>query len=120
MPVPIIGTPFVSSAFSRVSSVLSQNVIMGNLRASQEELLRIQEQLATGLRILRPSDDAIGANRILEYNIQINRNEQFTMNITTANGRVNGVITEREPPDGYLVFQGGLPEIEDFLRGRLT
>ncbi len=24
-------------------------------------------------------------------------------------------ITEREPPDGYLVFQGGLPEIEDFL-----
>ncbi len=29
--------------------------------------------------------------------------------------RVVDEITEREPPDGYLVFQGGLPEIEDFL-----
>jgi glutamyl-tRNA(Gln) amidotransferase subunit D len=29
---------------------------------------------------------------------------------------INGEITEREPPDGYLVFQGGLPEIDDFLK----
>ena len=29
---------------------------------------------------------------------------------------VNGEITEREPPDGYLVFQGGLPEVEEFLK----
>jgi glutamyl-tRNA(Gln) amidotransferase subunit D len=26
-------------------------------------------------------------------------------------------ITEREPYDGYLVFQGGVPEIRDFIRG---
>jgi glutamyl-tRNA(Gln) amidotransferase subunit D len=26
-----------------------------------------------------------------------------------------GEITEREPHDGYLVFQGGVPEIQDFL-----
>ncbi|MBD3170304.1 MAG: Glu-tRNA(Gln) amidotransferase subunit GatD [candidate division Zixibacteria bacterium] len=32
---------------------------------------------------------------------------------------VNGEITEREPPDGYLVFQGGLPEIENFLKDYL-
>jgi glutamyl-tRNA(Gln) amidotransferase subunit D len=29
---------------------------------------------------------------------------------------INGEITEREPPDGYLVFQGGLPEIDEFLK----
>jgi glutamyl-tRNA(Gln) amidotransferase subunit D len=29
---------------------------------------------------------------------------------------INGEITEREPPDGYLVFQGGLPEVEEFLQ----
>ncbi len=29
---------------------------------------------------------------------------------------INGDITEREPPDGYLVYQGGLPEIEEFMR----
>ncbi len=27
-----------------------------------------------------------------------------------------GEITEREPHDGYLVFQGGMPEIEDFMK----
>ena len=25
-------------------------------------------------------------------------------------------ITEREPYNGYLVYQGGIPEMEDFLR----
>jgi glutamyl-tRNA(Gln) amidotransferase subunit D len=29
---------------------------------------------------------------------------------------VAGEITEREPHDGYLIFQGGMPEIEEFLR----
>jgi glutamyl-tRNA(Gln) amidotransferase subunit D len=29
---------------------------------------------------------------------------------------VNGEITEREPPDGYLIFQAKLPEIERFLK----
>ncbi|MCP4583447.1 MAG: Glu-tRNA(Gln) amidotransferase GatDE subunit D, partial [candidate division Zixibacteria bacterium] len=29
---------------------------------------------------------------------------------------INGEITDREPPNGYLVFQGGLPEIDDFLK----
>ncbi len=28
---------------------------------------------------------------------------------------INDEITEREPPDGYLVFQGGLPEIKEYL-----
>lgn len=29
---------------------------------------------------------------------------------------VNGEITEREPYNGYLVYQGGISEIEDFLK----
>jgi glutamyl-tRNA(Gln) amidotransferase subunit D len=29
---------------------------------------------------------------------------------------INDEITEREPYDGYLIFQGGLPEIEEFLK----
>lgn len=29
---------------------------------------------------------------------------------------VNGEISEREPFDGYLVFQGGLPELEDYFK----
>jgi glutamyl-tRNA(Gln) amidotransferase subunit D len=29
---------------------------------------------------------------------------------------VNSEITEREPYNGYLVYQGGVPEVEDFVR----
>jgi glutamyl-tRNA(Gln) amidotransferase subunit D len=28
---------------------------------------------------------------------------------------IAGEITEREPSNGYLVFQGGIPEVEDFI-----
>jgi glutamyl-tRNA(Gln) amidotransferase subunit D len=29
---------------------------------------------------------------------------------------VNGEITQKEPYNGYLVYQGGVPEVEDFVR----
>lgn len=29
---------------------------------------------------------------------------------------VNGEITQREPYNGYLVYQGGVPEVEEFIR----
>ncbi|MBC8278959.1 MAG: Glu-tRNA(Gln) amidotransferase subunit GatD [FCB group bacterium] len=32
---------------------------------------------------------------------------------------VAGEITERETFDGYLIFQGGLPELEDFLKSHM-
>ena len=27
-----------------------------------------------------------------------------------------GEITEREPYDGYLIFQGGMPELTEFMK----
>lgn len=87
MVVP--GTPFVSSTFSRVSSVLSRNVILGNTRRVEEELLRVQEQLATGLRILRPSDDIVASNRVLDFTTRISRDDQFLRNIERGLARLN-------------------------------
>ena len=28
---------------------------------------------------------------------------------------INGEITEREPSNGYLIYQGGIPEVEEFI-----
>ena len=28
---------------------------------------------------------------------------------------INGEITEREPSNGYLIYQGGVPEVEEFI-----
>ncbi len=33
---------------------------------------------------------------------------------------IGGDMTEGEPAEGYLVFQGGLPEIQDFLKSIWT
>jgi glutamyl-tRNA(Gln) amidotransferase subunit D len=29
---------------------------------------------------------------------------------------ISGEITEREPYNGYLVYQGGIPEVEEFIK----
>jgi glutamyl-tRNA(Gln) amidotransferase subunit D len=29
---------------------------------------------------------------------------------------IAGEITEHEPYNGYLIFQGGIPEVEEFIR----
>jgi glutamyl-tRNA(Gln) amidotransferase subunit D len=28
---------------------------------------------------------------------------------------INGETTDREPSNGYLVYQGGIPEVEEFI-----
>ncbi|MCU0372715.1 MAG: Glu-tRNA(Gln) amidotransferase GatDE subunit D, partial [Ignavibacteria bacterium] len=28
---------------------------------------------------------------------------------------INGEITDREPSNGYLIYQGGIPEVEAFI-----
>jgi len=29
---------------------------------------------------------------------------------------INDEITEREPYNGYLIYQGGVPEVEEFIK----
>jgi flagellar hook-associated protein 3 FlgL len=82
------GSPFVSSTFSRVSSVLARNVVLSNLRRTQEDLLLIQEQLSSGFLINRPSDDPVGSNRVLDFDLGLSRNASFLKNLSTAAGRL--------------------------------
>ena len=41
-----------------------------------------------------------------------NRGEVQEMMLTP----VAGEITEREPQNGYIILQGGIPEVDDFIR----
>ncbi|MDP6958029.1 MAG: flagellar hook-associated protein FlgL [Planctomycetota bacterium] len=82
------GMSFVSSTFSRVSSVLSRNVFLGNMRSNQEDMLRIQEQLSTGRSILRPSDDPVGAHKVLDFNLRISRDDQYIRNLDAGTARL--------------------------------
>lgn len=54
----------------------------------QSTLSETQVQIATGRRLLRPSDDPIGAARALSFRESISRLEQFDRNSNTAQARL--------------------------------
>jgi len=72
------------------SQIYDQNVrsIMNN----QEELIKTQEQLATGKRIITPSDDPVGAAKVLRLTEEIDALDQFKRN----NDLVTGSLEQQE------------------------
>ncbi|MCP5158875.1 MAG: flagellar hook-associated protein FlgL [Gammaproteobacteria bacterium] len=50
-------------------------------------LAKVQEQISSGLKILKPSDDPTSSARLMELHKQLKLNEQYGRNITIANGR---------------------------------
>ena len=64
------------------------NSAVGNLRTLQADVNALQEQVATGRRIQRPSDDPNGAARILDYRESLATLDQFQRNTELARGRL--------------------------------
>lgn len=54
----------------------------------QSGIAKVQEQIATGKRLLRPSDDPAGATRVLDLTQGIERMEQFAKNAGAAEQRL--------------------------------
>jgi flagellar hook-associated protein 3 FlgL len=110
------GPPLAGGGPIRVSSLLTRNVVLSNLNRAQRQLLRIQEQLSSGYRINRGSDDPVGASRVQDYTLGIRRDEQFLRNIEIAAGRLavadgslEGALSIVEEARGILLDQiGGL------------
>jgi len=68
----------------RVSNAMMANNIQNYLFRHTENLLDIQERIASGKRINRPSDDPIGMGLALGYKRDISRLDQFNANIDHA------------------------------------
>jgi flagellar hook-associated protein 3 FlgL len=56
----------------------------GNIQSNLEKLYNANEQLSTGMRINRPSDDTIGITKVLDYKVEINSNTQYLRNMDDA------------------------------------
>ena len=72
----------------RITTALSQQLGVKSILDQQLNLARTQQQLSTGLRILKPSDDPAGAVRILDLNQSIEETKQFQANSETAESRL--------------------------------
>ncbi|MBT8341081.1 MAG: flagellar hook-associated protein FlgL [Desulfatitalea sp.] len=75
----------------RVSNAMMANNIQAYLFKHTESLLDIQERIASGKRINRPSDDPIGMGEALDYRTTIASLEQYNDNITDGKLHIDKV-----------------------------
>lgn len=70
----------------RVADKMNHTQVVSNLNKNRSELSRFQNQAALQKRITKPSDDPLGAARILEARTELQGFEQFEKNILSTKG----------------------------------
>lgn len=73
----------------RISTSQLHNLGLNAILDQQAKLIRTQQQIATGKRVLNPSDDPSAVASSININQSIKRTEQFQENINTARSRQN-------------------------------
>ena len=73
----------------RISTSQMQNNGVTAMQNGQSDLNVTQQQLATGKRILSPSDDVSGSTQILALNKVIDTHLQYAENANVVEGRLN-------------------------------
>lgn len=71
--------------------ISTQQIFQSGVQRMQDitaQQSKTQEQLATGKRVTRPSDDPVAASRILQLGQELARTEQFQRNIEFAENRL--------------------------------
>jgi flagellar hook-associated protein 3 FlgL len=68
----------------RVTSFLPYNQLARGLKDQMADLTFLSNQMATGKRISKPSDDVAGTVDALGYRISLSSNDQYQRNITRA------------------------------------
>lgn len=73
----------------RVSSNMAFEMGVNALLDQQADMLKIQEQLATGKRVVSPADDPVAATLSLDIEEVISKNNQYSQNANYANTRIS-------------------------------
>lgn len=68
----------------RVTQSMLSNTMLRNLNTSYSKLAKLQEQISTGSKLLRPSDNPVGVAKAMSYRTQLTQNEQYEENLDTA------------------------------------
>ncbi len=70
----------------RVADKMNHTQVVSNLNKNRSELAKFQNQAALQKRITKPSDDPLGAARILESRTEMSGFQQFEKNIVSTKG----------------------------------
>jgi flagellar hook-associated protein 3 len=71
-------------AIGRVTNNLLHNSTLGDIKNNNLDLLALQKKLTTGKAINNISDDPLGVNRVLDYDLTIDQNNQYVKNLDNA------------------------------------
>jgi len=97
---------------TRISTYLFHQRATAAMLDNQAQLSRTQLQLATGKRLLAPSDDPAGATRTLDLQRYLETNRQFLSNMGSARARLEtqetalASVTDLLQRAGELAVQG--------------
>jgi flagellar hook-associated protein 3 FlgL len=97
----------------RVTPRTAQRIALSGLEANLTRMTKLQEQMATGKSINRPSDSPISTVSAMQYRSDIRRNEQFTRN---ANDGINWLGIADETLTGMMTTVGRVREL--VIRGK--
>lgn len=73
----------------RVSDKVLYNTVTNNLQQNLDKLLKLQENASSGKKINYPSDDPIGAMKIIDYDTAISKTEQYQRNVDNGTAFLN-------------------------------
>ncbi|MDZ4755301.1 MAG: flagellin [Phycisphaerae bacterium] len=87
----------IPSNLSRVPTLLASRLTYSSIMQSSQRMLRVQEQLATGRALNRPSDDVVGTSAVSVLDDRIERRDQRQSNLGQADsvlGSLDGSLAD--------------------------
>jgi len=86
----------------RISTQTIQETGVSNMMLRQTQIHRSQEEISTGLRLLKPSDDPAGMANVLNLNAYITINTRYQQNISAVSLRLGNEDTALESAETVL------------------
>ncbi len=87
----------------RITHKMVSHNINHNLQNNLQRLERYGDQLSTGKKFTRPSQEPVGVGRVMSYSASIDRNEQFRLNMNQSKSWLDN--TEGGLQNGLDVLQ---------------
>lgn len=79
----------IPSNLARVPNLLRSGLFLSNFNRTNVQMLRVQQQIATGRDILRPGDDIVRAATIAVLDDRLERSDQLKRNYSHATAALN-------------------------------
>lgn len=110
----------------RLSSSQIYTTGLRGITNASSEVARTQEQIASGQRVLKPSDDPVASTRILALESELTSSKQYQRNIDNVEGRLQRTETQIDNIEGVidrvreLVIQAGSGALTNQDRRQIT